>query len=736
MGKAPRRSSSEQRPQRTRLRGRAWAVTASVLLVPGLALAQGLPTADELDAPEPPAPEERDEAFLETADEVNDAVEERVRGGEVGAEGDGEAAVSEAVVVGDGVVVGADREPRAETTLNLEGTVGLQHVARAYGGAPMTFRVAFLGELYSGSNTVRAGDSNTLAAGHLLLQGSFSEHFGAWLGIGARNNTNTFGQPQAALSQGDLVVGFGGYYPDLGEGLSVGADLTFYVPSLFNSAGLDFSATSVRPRLLASLELGELADEPDLALAAHLNLGYRFDSTQAGVPEEADLQRVDRLAYGISAYDYVELGLGVDYDLPYVTPFLGYRMDVPVAGAAGVCDNDAALPCAAETGFAGWPKRLSLGAKVSPVEHLVLHGGLDLGLAVADTEGVPVTLPYNIVLGVSWEIDPRTRIQIVEREKIVEKEKIVDRTLPQGVLVGTIVDAETGRPVPEALILYEGTDRTPQATATATGAFTSYAFTPDSTIKIVVRHPDYEATEAAFKVAEGRTELTPIKLTPIAKVAFVSGQVLDQKDKAVDAAQVTLTGPRTYTLRTDASGTFRQQVVPGDYTLAAKAEGYMTRGKDLKIAADQRENVMVVLQPEPKQKLVELREDKIEIRQKIFFETGKSRILPKSFPLLDQVVAAILENPRLRIEIEGHTDDVGTMEYNMELSQARSESVRNYLIGQGVSPDRLTSKGFGPTRPILPNTSKRNRDLNRRVEFKIVRKAAPAAATPAAPAAP
>jgi len=121
-----------------------------------------------------------------------------------------------------------------------------------------------------------------------------------------------------------------------------------------------------------------------------------------------------------------------------------------------------------------------------------------------------------------------------------------------------------------------------------------------------------------------------------------------------------------------------------------------------------------------KYSLVEVKKDRIEIKQQVHFQSGKHRILPDSFALLDQVVSVLKDSPRMRISIEGHTDSVGTEAFNMRLSQRRAESVLQYLVGRGVSPERLESVGFGPTKPVGSNKTAKGRALNRRTEFRIV----------------
>lgn len=111
---------------------------------------------------------------------------------------------------------------------------------------------------------------------------------------------------------------------------------------------------------------------------------------------------------------------------------------------------------------------------------------------------------------------------------------------------------------------------------------------------------------------------------------------------------------------------------------------------------------------------------KIAILDKIYFEFNRWRILPRSFPLLDNVVKILQEYPQIRIRIEGHTDRIGSHNYNMWLSRKRAASVRQYLISKGIAKKRLLSRGYGFTKPIDTNKTQEGRDRNRRVEFVVL----------------
>ena len=104
----------------------------------------------------------------------------------------------------------------------------------------------------------------------------------------------------------------------------------------------------------------------------------------------------------------------------------------------------------------------------------------------------------------------------------------------------------------------------------------------------------------------------------------------------------------------------------------------------------------------------------------IFFETDKYDLKEKSITELQEVVRFLQNNPKLRVEIGGHTDNVGTAAYNLQLSQKRAQSVANYLIQLRIESVRIIQKGYGAMQPVKPNDSDENRRVNRRIEFKIL----------------
>ncbi|MGA0560335.1 OmpA family protein [Larkinella sp. VNQ87] len=103
----------------------------------------------------------------------------------------------------------------------------------------------------------------------------------------------------------------------------------------------------------------------------------------------------------------------------------------------------------------------------------------------------------------------------------------------------------------------------------------------------------------------------------------------------------------------------------------------------------------------------------------VFFEQSEYRLLPESYAELDRLARALVQHPTLRIEIGGHTDNVGDPRLNLALSENRAKVIETYLIRKGIQSERIETKGYGGTRPLTDNTTEVNRAKNRRVEFFV-----------------
>lgn len=144
------------------------------------------------------------------------------------------------------------------------------------------------------------------------------------------------------------------------------------------------------------------------------------------------------------------------------------------------------------------------------------------------------------------------------------------------------------------------------------------------------------------------------------------------------------------------------------YIATATKEGYETYSDTISLIG---ENEPIRMMPTPKKKFV---------LQNMHFATAQTEILPVSRNALDMLYQLLVENPDIYIRIVGHTDDVGSDEDNLILSQGRSQSIFQAMVDRGIDPKRIQTDGRGEREPIVPNTSSVNRQKNRRVEIEII----------------
>lgn len=110
---------------------------------------------------------------------------------------------------------------------------------------------------------------------------------------------------------------------------------------------------------------------------------------------------------------------------------------------------------------------------------------------------------------------------------------------------------------------------------------------------------------------------------------------------------------------------------------------------------------------------------RLEIPAQLTFDINRSDIRSNLYPVFNDIAKVLRDYEKTMLVIAGHTDDTGPLQYNMNLSLARADSVKNYLIAQNVQSIRIETQGFGPNYPAVPNTSEANRAINRRVEIHI-----------------
>lgn len=203
-------------------------------------------------------------------------------------------------------------------------------------------------------------------------------------------------------------------------------------------------------------------------------------------------------------------------------------------------------------------------------------------------------------------------------------------------------------------------------------------------------------------------------------VTYIRGNVVDKNTGKPVAALVKLLGlskdkPVETELKADNMGSFTVMLpVGGDFAFNVSEEGYLFYSENFKVeASEDNAPVFRTIELSP----VEI--GSITHLYNIFFETNAYAILPASEPELITLVKFLEQNPNLKIEIQGHTDNVGAEKYNLDLSAKRASSVADYLINKGIDKVRLTTEGYGFSVPIASNETAEGRAQNRRTTILI-----------------
>ena len=207
-------------------------------------------------------------------------------------------------------------------------------------------------------------------------------------------------------------------------------------------------------------------------------------------------------------------------------------------------------------------------------------------------------------------------------------------------------------------------------------------------------------------------------------VSYIKGKIIDQETGLPLCAKVELTDLDNSSSAIQGEscwdkGEFLMCLPVGkEYAFNVSKEGYLFFSENFQL-----KEVKGIIDP----KILEIKLKKIEVGgsvtlRNVFFNTDSYQLLPQSKAELERLIDFLTQNKTLVIEISGHTDNVGTQEYNQKLSEARAKEVFNYLVDSGIAENRMNFSGFGFSKPISSNESEAGRALNRRTEFLIIKK--------------
>lgn len=537
-----------------------------------------------------------------------------------------------------------------------------------------SFRLQLLARYYSGSDFLVQGDSHELIGGAVSMSWGLLDWLEIFGSLDSYSNSNNREDPSLIQVIGDVRVGAKVGFSVL-PWLSVGGDAALFVPT---SSELDpsFSGVGGRFRANATADFRNY-EEGTVPLIVRLNAGYDLDNS-ANVIEDIERARYDALDAPriredetrnlVTAVERFSLGVNrtdfVRLAIGLEAPFEPID-DLVIAPLAeylvGIPVNRQGFDCPFIPAFSG-SSRPPAGE-----DGCLDRTGLD-------------AIPMDLILGV--------------------------RVLPPLEGLSALLAVEIG---------ITGTDPEDQVRELAGNApWTLYlgagfAFdvrsTPAPIEFEITEREERGAPPPAGRIAGRVVDDETNQPVPNARVHYIAS---GESDQLTDAAGVFHSAPL------DPGTVVSMEVTAPDYE-PGQCEGTVPEsGGDVDLSC----GLSAVLAP------VIVEEGEVVVLEKINFAFDSAEILPSSFGLLDSIAETLQEHREIElIEVQGHTDDQGSERYNQRLSEQRAASVERALLQRGIDEERLQSRGFGLSQPIVPNDSEENRGKNRRVQFIILRRA-------------
>jgi outer membrane protein OmpA-like peptidoglycan-associated protein len=290
--------------------------------------------------------------------------------------------------------------------------------------------------------------------------------------------------------------------------------------------------------------------------------------------------------------------------------------------------------------------------------------------------------------------------------------KEIEVHVPIATISGKVYDTETQEPI-VATVTIPGADV--DSVQTKTDGTYKISLAPGN-YRVHVDAPDYRWKEQGIILKDGAELIVDFHLNKIEVIAgTVTGKVSDAETGKPIPATITFANSKTFTVTTDSTtGIYKVTLPPATYSVKAEAEYYIMESAPLILAKDETKLQNFILKPVPKVG------EKIVLKG-IYFDFNSATIKPTSYPVLDDAAKVLKAKPKMRIEIGGHTDSVGSDSYNQKLSYQRAQSVKYYLVRyHAIDPSRIEVRGYGESQPIGDNRTIAGRELNRRIEFRIL----------------
>ncbi|HEX7450642.1 MAG TPA: carboxypeptidase regulatory-like domain-containing protein, partial [Polyangiaceae bacterium] len=631
-----------------------------------------------------------------------------------------------------------------------------------------------------GTEKQNSADDVTRAGVHLGLSVTplpFLEVYGGFHNFATSDSR---GRPQLLQVLGDTNLGVKGFLPHSPDGIfSFGGEAELLLLNGTGGVGLDSNSTSFQLTGLATLDLNNHTQVADrIPLRFHANVGYEVDnagkiveSVETTKPPQgrgAPISRIERFGLDIDRVDFFKMGFAAEYVHEYVRPFVEWSIDIPVNRQNYTCVVNQAnaagdLCLGLNQGLSTTPSRFTVGARAFPwPDHgLSVLAAFDVGTGATShfVQEVAPELPWNFYFALGYAIDTVAPTPIIERIPAPPAAAVV--ATQENVIDGVVVEKNTTNAVPDAIVKFDGRpltgmvsgpDGTFRTANLEPGTYTfnvSAAGYHDGQCSATIVAPALGAKPPAPGVgpviAPGQPGSVAVQapanpnapagggptvikvqceLDALPKVGSVAGSVTDpESNQPVEGAHIEVTDRlnRKLELRADSNGAFRfENVPPGPLKFAVDAPGYFTAVAEVNVRAREESQARMLLNKRPAQPNVVVAGKEIKLKKQVHFQHDSADILPDSQGILEELADLMSKRADIKnVEVQGHTDDTGAAAYNLRLSQSRAQAVVDAIAALGIDSSRLTAKGYGQEKPLVPNSTEANRAKNRRVQVMI-----------------
>jgi|GEM_PF-1543563 len=610
-------------------------------------------------------------------------------------------------------------EANHRVTSSLSGSVGLLRTDSAILGQSGVTRISLTGQFLSQDNFPTHGTHVTHAGARLALDLVFLRYFEGFLSYGVASDYADEGDSSRLIqSLGDFQFGLKGS-SQIFDGFYLGGALHFGLAPGFGADWTSGVSFNFAPRLIASWDARSLNDEIPIVL--HLNLGAIF-TNQDSVYDDYSPSAFDELAFNLNRYNRLSVALGIEFPLPWVTPFLEWNMALPFTSSDLYTHADKPVDAAS-----AMEHRMSLGLKVTALPDITFLLACDFGLSGQVARGIAATPSVAFAAGLSYAFDPlaphrNLELSELEAERAAylpppePEETASEERAPSEEAESTASDEAPADMVEEAPQTGETTAEVDAAESTAE---TAPETTPEAPAEAAPEATPEATPDDAGPQNDDASAVNAPETVPAPEndsAALIKARLFLMDGASAKAGQMTLIAdPAGAPIEVSPDGA-EMSLPAGTHKVLIQADGFLAKVETLTIAEGQ-ERLSLALSQRPAEELFTPGETKVVIPTQPIFGDEGTEIPASSDVLLDQIADALLSGKIERLRIEGHTDNRGEMAKLLVLSLKRANAFRDALIARGVAAERLVAAGKAGVRPIASNALSKGRLRNRRVEL-------------------